>query len=234
MKAYKAFDEDLKCRGFQYDVGKEYQMDEDPVLCGRGYHACKKLGDVFGYYDFSPETRICEVELLGDVKKCGEDSKLVTNHIKIIKELSHEELGLAGECRLEFTDQTSHYKDYKLHREGGPAIECANGTKEWWIDDKQHREDGPAIEWADGSKWWYIDGKRHREDGPAIERASGSKEWWIDGKRHREDGPAIEWADGTKEWWIDGKLHREDGPAIEWANGTKEWWVNGRNYYESV
>ena len=55
-----------------------------------------------------------------------------------------------------------------------------------------HREDGPAIEYADGSKAWYINDKRHREDGPAVEYADGGKEWWINDKRHREDGPAIE------------------------------------------
>jgi hypothetical protein len=67
-----------------------------------------------------------------------------------------------------------------------------------------HREDGPAIEYADGSKEWHINDKRHREDGPAIEYADGGKAWWINGKRHREDGPAIEYADGGKEWLING------------------------------
>jgi hypothetical protein len=73
-----------------------------------------------------------------------------------------------------------------------------------------HREDGPAIEYADGSKWWYVDGKRHRGDGPACEYADGSKEWYVDGKRHRVDGPAVEWADGSKWWYVDDKLVSEE------------------------
>jgi len=44
----------------------------------------------------------------------------------------------------------------KLHREDGPAIECANGSKAWYINDKLHREDGPAVESANGDKWWYL------------------------------------------------------------------------------
>ena len=56
----------------------------------------------------------------------------------------------------------------ELHREGGPAIEYVDGTKEWWKDGKRHRVDGPAIEYRDGSKRWYRDGELHREDGPAI------------------------------------------------------------------
>ena len=57
-----------------------------------------------------------------------------------------------------------------------------------------HREDGPAVEEADGTKYWYVNGKCHRLDGPAVEWADGSKEWWVNGKLHREDGPAYEWA----------------------------------------
>ena len=91
-----------------------------------------------------------------------------------------------------------------------------------------HREDGPAIEWASGSKEWYLNGNLHREDGPAAEWASGSKEWYLHGERHREDGPAAEWASCSKEWYLNGKLHREDGPAIEWACGSKSWYLNGK------
>ena len=45
-----------------------------------------------------------------------------------------------------------------------------------------HRENGPAIEYADGTKVWYYHGKLHREDGPAIESANGSKVWFYQDK----------------------------------------------------
>lgn len=103
-----------------------------------------------------------------------------------------------------YTDRTVWTNEAgQLHREGGPAIERANGDKSWWIDDKLHREDGPAVEWTNGDKQWLVDGKFHRLDGPAIERRDGTKEWWVDGKLHREDGPAIEYASGHKEWYIE-------------------------------
>ena len=78
-----------------------------------------------------------------------------------------------------------------------------SGDKYWYINGKLHREDGPACECANGSKCWCINGKLHREDGPAIECADGDKYWYINGKRHREDGPACEYANGTKCWYID-------------------------------
>ena len=79
------------------------------------------------------------------------------------------------------------------------------GNIYWHNEDGQlHREDGPAIEYADGSKFWYLNGELHREDGPAIDEY-GSKYWYINGKLHREDGPAIERANGTKEWFLNGE-----------------------------
>ena len=91
-----------------------------------------------------------------------------------------------------------------------------------------HREDGPAVEYASGSRDWYLNGKLHREDGPAVELADGSKAWWLNGKLHREDGPAIEYADGSREWWLNNKIHREDGPAVEYPNGSKGWFLNDK------
>jgi hypothetical protein len=120
------------------------------------------------------------------------------------------------------------YLNGELHREDGPARECANGDKYWYLNGKFHREDGPAVEFANGAKYWYLNGKFHREDGPAVEYANGTKYWYLNGKQHREDGPAIEYANGDKSWYLNGKLHREDGPAIECADGYKEWWLNGK------
>jgi hypothetical protein len=109
------------------------------------------------------------------------------------------------------------------------------GHKHYYSDRKMrifHREDGPAIECANGGTEWYINGKRHREDGPAIEYTNGSKSWYINDKLHREDGPAIVYADGYKSWYINGKLHREDGPAIDDVDGYKAWYLNDKHLTE--
>lgn len=84
-------------------------------------------------------------------------------------------------------------------------VESSDGSQFWYRNGRLHRENGPAIQWSDGTKMWYQNGKHHRENGPAIEFADGTKEWKLNGERHREDGPAIEFADGTKEWWRNGK-----------------------------
>ena len=74
-----------------------------------------------------------------------------------------------------------------------------------------HRDfDRPAVEYADGSKWWWVNDKLHRLDGPAIERVTGDKVWYVDDKPHRLDGPAIERVNGDKSWCINGKYYTEE------------------------
>lgn len=90
IRAYKAFNQDLTCREFQYEIGKSYKMKGKPVLCERGFHACLELHDVLRYYPVENKPRICEVEILGDISK--DDYKVATNKIKIVRELTKKEL----------------------------------------------------------------------------------------------------------------------------------------------
>lgn len=57
-----------------------------------------------------------------------------------------------------------HYVNGQLHRDDGPAVESANGSKEWWQDGKRSRVDGPAVELANGTKEWWIAGQRLLEE----------------------------------------------------------------------
>ena len=54
-----------------------------------------------------------------------------------------------------------------------------DGTKGWYLNGKLHREDGPAMECAHGDKHWYLNGKRQRVDGPAIEWSGGGEAWYL-------------------------------------------------------
>jgi hypothetical protein len=81
-----------------------------------------------------------------------------------------------------------------------------NGNKEWRNPQGQrHRIDGPAVEYADGTKVWWLNDQLHRTDGPAVEWANGRKVWYLNGQPHRTLGPAVEWANGTKQWYLNGQ-----------------------------
>ena len=90
MKMYKGFDKDLKCRDFQYEIGKTY---EEPTadLCNRGFHACERPLDVFRYYEPGKMSRYCEVNLDDVSAQKDDDSKRCGKKIAV-----KAEIGIAG------------------------------------------------------------------------------------------------------------------------------------------
>ena len=102
LLAYKGFESDLTCRGFQYEIGKTYTMAGPPEICKHGFHFCRKLIDVLSYYPMTDiylypictmtNNRYCVVEVIGEIDEDNRyDSKGVTNQIKIVRELTKEE-----------------------------------------------------------------------------------------------------------------------------------------------
>ncbi len=86
IKTYKGFNQDMSCRGFQYEEGREYETDTAEA-CERGFHACEYPLDCFGYYH-PAQSVFHEVEQSGDLSRHAEDSKVASTKIKIGAELS--------------------------------------------------------------------------------------------------------------------------------------------------
>ena len=98
----KGFDEDLKCRGYQFEIEKTYEiklpdgyeLTVDDLCSDKVFHYCDSLRNVHGYYSVNPDdhNRFCEIEVLGrevtDGDKCG------SNKIKVIREIVGEELDI--------------------------------------------------------------------------------------------------------------------------------------------
>ena len=132
MKLYKGFDKDLKCRGFQYEIGKEYR-EEKADLCNNGFHACENPLDTFGYYNPGDGSRYCEVELdeVSD-QKDGSDTKRCGKVIKI-----GAELDVAGICKAHFEYVTARCDPAKSNAAGDKesasagenGIACCRGGK---------------------------------------------------------------------------------------------------------
>lgn len=92
MEGYKVFNHDWTCRGFHYEVGKTFEEDVTPSCCDRGFHFCKKLNDCFKYYKFDPENKVAKVIALGEIDEEADGSKCCTNKIKIVEEMSWEDI----------------------------------------------------------------------------------------------------------------------------------------------
>ena len=86
ITSYKGFDKNMKCRGFQYEVGKEYEMDGEIKCCKQGFHACKSPMEVWDYYDML-SSRYAEVEQTGKIDEEEKSTKVCSSHIKIKAEL---------------------------------------------------------------------------------------------------------------------------------------------------
>ena len=91
--AYKGFNKDLTCRGFQYKVGKEY-TEEKVSICNRGFHACENPFDVLNFYGDVLNNRFCEVEQSGQIEKGN--NKQVSSKIKVVAEIGFVGLFKAG------------------------------------------------------------------------------------------------------------------------------------------
>ena len=89
--AYKGFDKNLCCRGFQYEIGKEYVHEGKIECCESGFHACTNPFDVLDYYEADGKNRYCEVEQSGSIKTGNGDSKQASSKFKI-----KAEIGMAG------------------------------------------------------------------------------------------------------------------------------------------
>ena len=134
ITAYKGFDKDLKCRGFQYEVGKEYEMDGDIECCKHGFHACEYPMDVLGYY--SPaDSRFCQVAQSGGINKVGEKTASSKIHVQC-------EIGLKGiiDASVKFildkvnwkdknTTNTGYYSAATVEGKDSVAIVTGRGSK---------------------------------------------------------------------------------------------------------
>jgi len=89
-KFYKGFNENLTCRGFQYEEGKTYEENEAD-LCHKGFHACEDPLDCFSYYE-PRHSQFREVILEGISDQREDDSKVCAKKITIGARLNFSQL----------------------------------------------------------------------------------------------------------------------------------------------
>ena len=141
MKAYKGFDKNMQCRGYQFAEGETYEHEGDVKLCKSGFHACLDPMDCLRYYD--PCTSVYhEVEIDGVSDAREDDTKIVCKKIKIGARIGIAEMVKASvdltfaACRdAENAEAASGYNsrqaangNYSLQAvSGGYSIQAASG-----------------------------------------------------------------------------------------------------------
>ena len=184
MKAYKGFDKNLQCRGYQYEIGKEYKTDKAD-LCNRGFHACEFPLDVLSYYN-PGNGRYCEVDLEvndqteNDSKRCGKKIKIgaeiglkgiVDASIKLIIERTKESATQGDWAHAATQGDWAHAATQGdwAHAavKGKNSIACAlgingaaKGAKGCWIAVAEYDWNCNVI----GGRFAMVDGEKIKED----------------------------------------------------------------------
>ena len=124
--AYKGFDKNLKCRDFQYEVGKEYEMDGDIKCCERGFHACESPLEVFDHYDML-NSRFAKVEQSGEIDKKENSTKVCSSKIKVKAELKLADIiNIGVEWIKDVTSPTKLKKETDLNDNGNNSAKIGS------------------------------------------------------------------------------------------------------------
>ena len=114
IKAYKGFDKNMQCHGFQFAEGETYHEDT-AKLCESGFHACEMPLDVLAYYAPCEGSIYREVTLDEVTDESSNDSKRCAKTITIGKEL-----GIDGiiKAQLEFVKENSIHRSETTQARG--------------------------------------------------------------------------------------------------------------------
>ena len=222
----KGFDKDLKCRGYQFEIGKEYKIDlpddyeltEKDLCTDKVFHFCDGLSKVDGYYSCANESnRYCIIEVLGQF--CESEDKCGSNHIKIIREITGEELQIAKGL----TNGNSG-----LFNSGY----CNSGD---WNSGYRNSGDWNSGDWNSGDRNSGIFNKTNNSNGvfcnvePKICIFNIQTDWTLKEFRLSKyydaicssDFPLIEWVndENPKENGVDGKLQ-----VNTYEEACRRWW----------
>ena len=122
--SYKGFDSSLRCRGFQYEVGKDYEQEGNIKCCENGFHACEFPYYVFSYYAPGENSRYCIVTQSGEMDKNEGDSKVASSKIHIETEIGLDGIIKAG---VKFILDKVNWKDKKATNTGNRSAATNTG-----------------------------------------------------------------------------------------------------------
>ena len=129
ITGFKGFDKDLKCRDYQYEVGKKFEEEGKIEACSKGFHFCENPLDVLGYYPPYGEkgsNRYCIVKGSGNIDRDGDDTKVACSKLYI-----SAEIGLKGiiEAGVKFILDKVNWKDNKKSNTGNRSAATNTGDR---------------------------------------------------------------------------------------------------------
>ena len=205
MIGYKAFNQDLTCRGFQYEIGKTYSIKGLPILCQKGFHFCENIADTYRYYPMSDNTRICKIEAIGEIVT-ENNIKYCTNKIKILEEITNdcERKGNTNSSNSGYWN-SGNWNSGLFNSEENPKLKMFNNMSDWTINDWNNSDARRIMNTCPYTHSDFIDKSdmtdEEKENHPEYKTIGGFVKVFIVTKKEKED------------WW--NKLSDEDKDIIK-------------------
>ena len=209
MIGYKAFNKDLTCRGFQYEIGQTYSMDENPIPCERGFHFCKSIAETYNFYPTADTTRICKVEALGEVAT-DDKKKYCTNKIKILEEITED-----WERKGNSNSSNSGYRNSGNSNSGDwNSGDRNSGNRNSGNKNSGDRNSGDSNSGNSNS------GNKNSGNSNSGNKNSGD---WNSGDSNSGDRNSGNWNSGNKNsgYWNSGNKNSGDRNSGNWNSGDR-------------
>jgi len=219
MKGYKAFNSDLTCRGFQFEIGKTYEHEGEIEPCKSGFHFCKNLADCYKFYNMSDETRICKVEAVGNIKT-DDEVKYCTDKITILSEVKKPRL------KSNLSDSNSGYCNSGNWNSGD--WNSGNWNSGDWNSGNRNSGNRNSGNWNSGNR---NSGNRNSGNRNSGNRNSGNRNSgnWNSGDWNSGNWNSGNWNSGNCN---SGIFNTEKNPKIKIfdkeSNWTIEDWIQSR------
>jgi hypothetical protein len=115
IRAFKAFDRNMQCLGYQFEVGKTYHHEGEVKACKAGFHSCEYPLDVFNYYA-PADSVFAEVEAFGEISKRVDNTMFASESLTV-----KSEIGLHGliQAAIEYTISRA--------KQGGNGVDSNSG-----------------------------------------------------------------------------------------------------------
>jgi hypothetical protein len=191
IKGYKVFNPDFTCREIQFSEGQAFEVSLPIKICEHGLHFCTKASHCFSYYKFDPKNIVCEVEAIGETQTHGEDSKVCTNKLLIIRKMTWAEVLVAAN---EGKENTGHSNSG--HSNSG------NWNSGNWNSGDRNSGDRNSGNWNSGNR-----NSGHRNSG---DRNSGD--------RNSGDRNSGNWNSGN---WNSGNWNSGNWNSGNWNSGDR-------------
>ena len=202
MIGYKAFNQDLTCRGFQYEIGKTYSIKGLPILCQKGFHFCENIADTYRYYPMSDNTRICKIEAIGEIVT-ENNIKYCTNKIKILEEITND-------CERKGNTNSSNSGYWNSGNWNSGNRNSGNSNSGYWNSGNGNSGDCNSGNWNSG-------------DCNSGDWNSGNCN---SGNRNSGNRNSGNWNSGN---WNSGLFNSEENPKLKMFNNMSDWTINDWN-----